>query len=148
MTATEEKVAEWIDSGLNFIPGRSIDEIKQRLGKPVNERVEIHKNNHVEGQMDEIHTLDYAGLSLRIYHVMEVPPRDLFFELTVTDKRFLFKWGLKIGSPRDDVILVLGKPEKEGNPLTYPTETGTASASFFFSKENRLEKMQWQWDID
>jgi len=146
LTATEEKVAEWIDSGLNFIPGSSIDEIKQRLGKPVSERVELHKNSHVVGQVDEIHTLDYEGLSLRIYHVKEVPPRDLVFELTITDKRFLFKWGLKIGCQRNEVIHVFGKPEKGGNPLTYSTEVGLAS--FFFSKENRLEKVQWQWDID
>jgi len=144
--ATEEKVVEWIDSGLSFIPGSSIDEIKQKLGKPANERVDLHRNNHVEGQTDEIHTLDYEGLSLRIYHVMEVPPRDLIFELTITDRRFLFKWGLKIGSPRNEVLHVLGKPDKDGNPLTYSTEVG--SASFFFSKENRLEKVQWQWDID
>jgi tetratricopeptide (TPR) repeat protein len=146
LTATQEKVAEWIDSGLNFIPGSSIDEIKQRLGKPASERVELHKNNHVLGQKDEIHTLDYEGLSLRIYHVMEVPPRDLVFELTITDNRFLFKWGLKIGSPHNQVIDVFGKPDKDGNPLTYSTEVG--SASFFFSKENRLEKVQWQWDIN
>jgi tetratricopeptide (TPR) repeat protein len=146
LTATQEKVAEWIDSGLNFIPGGSIDEIKQRLGKPAGERVKLHKNNHVEGQTDEIHTLDYEGLSLRIYHVMEVPPRDLVFELTITDRRFLFKWGLKIGSPRDQVIDVIGRPDKDGNPLTYSTEEG--SASFFFSEENRLEKVQWQWDIN
>jgi tetratricopeptide (TPR) repeat protein len=144
--ATEAKLAEWIDSGLNFIPGSSIDEIKQRLGKPASERVDLHKNNHVIGQMDEIHTLNYEGLSLRIYRVMEVPPRDLVFELTIMDKRFLFKWGLKIGSPRNEVVHVLGKPEKDGNPLTYSTEAG--AASFFFSKENRLEKVQWQWDID
>jgi hypothetical protein len=96
--------------------------------------------------MDEIHTLNYEGLSLRIYRVMEVPPRDLVFELTITDKRFLFKWGLKIGSPRNEVVQVLGKPDKEGNPLTYSTEVGLTS--FFFSKENRLEKVQWQWDVD
>jgi hypothetical protein len=78
---------------------------------------------------------------------MEVPPRDLVFELTITDKRFLFKWGLKIGSLRSEVIQILGKPEEDGNPLTYLTEIGTAS-SFFFSKENRLEKVQWQWEID
>ncbi len=146
LSATQEKVAEWIDSGLNFIPGSSIDEIKQRLGKPASERVELHKNSHVVGQMDEIHTLDYEGLSLRIYHVKEVPPRDLVFELTITDKRFLFKWGLKIGCLRNEVIDVFGKPDKDGNPLTYSTEVG--SAFFFFSKENRLEKVQWQWDID
>jgi tetratricopeptide (TPR) repeat protein len=146
LTAPEEKVAEWIDSGLNLIPGSSIDEIKQKLGKPASERVDLHRNNHVVGQMDEIHTLNYEGLSLRIYRVKEVPPRDLVFELTITDKRFLFKWDLKIGSPRDEIIHVLGKPEKEGNPLTYSTEVGLAS--FFFSKENRLEKVQWQWDID
>jgi tetratricopeptide (TPR) repeat protein len=144
--ATEEKVPEWIDSGLNLIPGSSIDEIKQRLGKPESERVDLHKNSHVVGQTDEIHTLNYEGLSVRIYRVKEVPPRDLVFELTITDKRFLFKWGLKIGSPRNEVVHLLGKPEKEGNPLTYSTEAG--AASFFFSKENRLEKVQWQWDID
>ena len=146
LAATEEKVAEWIDSGRDFIPGSSIDEIKRRLGKPASEGVELRKNIHVEGQMDEIHTLDYKGLSLRIYHVMEVPPRDLIFELTITDDRFLFKWGLKMGSPRDQIIHVFGKPDQDGNPLTYSTEAG--SASFFFSKENRLEKVQWQWDIN
>jgi tetratricopeptide (TPR) repeat protein len=146
LTAAEEKVAEWIDSGLHLIPGSSIDEIKQRLGNPASERVDFHKNNQVVGQTDEIHTLSYEGLSLRIYHVMEVPPRDLVFELTITDKRFLFKWGLKIGSPQNEVVHLLGKPGKEGNSLTYSTEAG--AASFFFSKENRLEKVQWQWDID
>ena len=146
LTATGEKVAEWIDSGLNLIPGSSIDEIKQRLGKPASERVELHRNNHVVGQTDEIHTLNYEDLSLRIYRVMEVPPRDLVFELTITDKRFLFKWGLKIGSPRNEILHVLGKPDKDRNPLTYSTEVGLAS--FFFSKENRLEKVQWQWDIN
>jgi tetratricopeptide (TPR) repeat protein len=146
LAAPEEKVAEWIDSGLNFIPGNSIDEIKQRLGKPVSERVDLHRNNHVVGQVDQIHTLNYEGLSLRVYRVMEVPPRDLVFELTITDKRFLFKWGLKIGSLRNEVFQVLGKPDKDGNPLTYSTEGGLTS--FFFSKENRLERVQWQWDID
>jgi tetratricopeptide (TPR) repeat protein len=146
VTAAEEKVAEWIDSGLDFIPGSSIDEIKQNLGKPASEGVELHRNSHVVGQVDEIHTLNYKGLSLRIYRVMEVPPRDLVFELTITDKRFLFKWGLKIGSLRNEIIQVLGKPEKEGNPLTYSTEAGVAY--FFLSKENRLEKVRWQWDIN
>jgi tetratricopeptide (TPR) repeat protein len=146
LTATEERVAEWIDSGWDFIPGSSLYEIKQRLGKPVNEGVELHKNLHVEGQTDEIHTLDFEGLSLKVYRVMEVPPRDLVFELTITDKRFLFRWGLRIGSPRDEVVHVLGKPGEDGNPLVYSAEAG--AASFFFSKENRLEKVQWQWDIN
>ena len=98
------------------------------------------------GQTDEIHVLDYEGLSFKIYRVKEVPPRDLVFELTITDNRFLFKWGLRMGSPRDEVVRALGKPDKDGPPLTFSTETGVAS--FFFSKENRLEKVQWQWDID
>jgi tetratricopeptide (TPR) repeat protein len=146
LTATQEKVAEWIDSGLSFIPGNSIDEIKQKLGNPMSERVDPHRNNHVVGQMDQIHTLNYEGLSLRVYRVMEVPPRDLVFELTITDKRFPFKWGLRIGSPRNEVVQALGKPDKDGTPLTYSTEAGLAL--FFFSRENRLEKVQWQWDID
>jgi tetratricopeptide (TPR) repeat protein len=146
LTAAEEKVAEWIDSGLNLIPGSSIDEIKQKLGKPASERVDLHKNSHVVGQTDEIHTLNYGGLSVRIYRAKEIPPRDLVFELTITDKRFPLKWGLRIGSQRHEVIQLLGKPEKEGNPLTYSTEAGLAS--FFFSKGHRLEKVQWQWEID
>ncbi len=146
LTDAEQKVVEWMNSGLNFIPGSSIDEIKQKLGKPLNEQVERHRNNHVQGQVDEIHSLDYEGLSLRIYHVMEVPPRDLVFEVTIMDKRFPLKWGLKIGSPRSEVIQVLGKPDKDGNPLSYSTEAG--ATFFFFSKENRLEKVQWQWDIN
>ncbi len=146
MTDAEEKVAQWIDSGLSFIPGSSIDEIKRKLGIPVSQRVERHRNSHVQSQVDEIHSLDYEGLSFRIYHVMEVPPRDLVFEVTITDKRFLFKSGLKIGSLRTEVIQTLGKPDKDGNPLSYSTEAG--AAFFFFSKENRLEKVQWQWDIN
>ncbi len=146
LTEAEEKVAEWIDSGLNFIPGTSIDEIKQKLGKPVSQRVERQRNNHVQGQIDEIHSLEYEGMSLRIYHVMEVPPRDLVFDVTITDKRFLLKRGLKIGSPRQEVIHVLGEPDKDGNPLSYATETG--AVFFFFSKENRVEKVQWQWDVN
>jgi hypothetical protein len=123
-----------------------MDEMKQRLGKPASERIEPHENNHVEGQMDEIHTLDYEGLSLKIYHVREVPPRDLVFGLTITDRRFVFKWGVRIGCQRHQVIHVFGQPDKDGNPIIYSTEAG--SVSFFFSKENRLEKVQWQWDID
>jgi tetratricopeptide (TPR) repeat protein len=146
LSDAEKKVAEWIDSGLNFVPGSSIDEIKQKLGKPASQRVERHRNSHVQGQIDEIHSLDYEGLSLRLYHVMEVPPRDLVFEVTITNKQLLFKWGLKIGSQRNEVVYVLGKPDKDGNPLSYSTETG--ATFFFFSKEDRLEKVQWQWDIN
>jgi Flp pilus assembly protein TadD len=146
MTAPQEKMVEWIDSARDFIPGKSLDEIKQRLGIPANERVEPYQNPHVEGQMDKIHTLDYDGLSLMVYRVKQVPPRDLIFDLTITDERFAFKWGLKIGCERIQVIRLFGRPERDGNPVTYSTEAG--SFSFFFSKENRLEKVQCKWYID
>jgi tetratricopeptide (TPR) repeat protein len=145
MTVKQEKVAGFIVSGRDFIPGRSMDEIRRRLGNPVAEQIEARQSHAVQGQIDEIHTLDYDGLVIKIKRVNGAPPRDLLFGLTITDRRIVFKWGLKMGTPRNQVIHLFGRPREDGNSLTYATETG--SVAFFFSKD-LLEKVQWQWNID
>lgn len=145
MTVKQEKVAGFIISGRDFIPGSSIDEIRQRLGNPVAEQIEARQNHHVQGQIDEIHTLDYNGLVIKIKRVNGASPRDLLFGLTITDRRIVLKRGLKIGTPRNQVINLFGQPREDENSLTYATETG--SVTFFFSKD-LLEKVQWQWNID
>ena len=145
MTVKQEKVAGFIISGRDFIPGSRIDEIRQRLGNPVAEQIEARQNHHVQGQIDEIHTLDYNGFVIKIKRVNGASPRDLLFGLTITDRRIVLKRGLKIGTPRNQVINLFGQPREDGNSLTYATETG--SVTLFFSKD-LLEKVQWQWNID
>lgn len=139
------KVAEFINSGRDFIPGTDIDEIKRKFGNPANERVEPCENRHHKGQMDEIHTLEYEGFIIKVCRVNEVPPRELVSELTITGKKYSFKYGLKIGSPRRMIIDIFGQPHIDKKQATFATRVGVVY--FYFSNEE-LEKVRWQWYID
>ncbi len=178
MTVKQEKVAGFIISGRDFIPGSRIDEIRQRLGNPVAEQIEARQNHHVQGQIDEIHTLDYNGLVIKIKRVNPVrnssgalnPAGIILRSNPAAEQRGIISNGVNGASPRDllfgltitDRRIVLKRGLKIGTPRNrvinlfgQPREDensltyATETGSVtFFFSKDLLEKVQWRWNID
>lgn len=146
-----EKIVQFANSGWEFKLGRSIDEIKQNLGRPLSEEIQKVANMYTNGQVDEIHVLDYDGLSVGVYRVNEATPREILTRLAITSNKYRIKWGLNIGVAQSEVKRVLGKPQEPANgTFVYEAEyevVDSDSVSFYF-RNGVLQKIQWEWHLD
>ena len=106
--------------------GNSRAEIMENLGKPKRERTDedLRRANeltseearrirgHDTGVENEIMELAYDGLYLRILKVNSPPYREFVYDITVTSDRYKMLWNLNVGSPRQEIRRILGKPSK------------------------------------
>jgi hypothetical protein len=143
-------MTEFTKKGWDFEIGRNIEDIKSTLGKPLSEVVENINNLHDQEQIDQIHTLKYTGLEIKVHHVNYIEPYDLIIEVTIDDDSFYpMKYGLKIGSSKQDVMSLLGKPLKANGDVMYQIEEGDTYPTVTFHFDNGiLKKVKWEWYPD
>jgi len=140
-------MSEFTKKGWDFEIGHNTDAIKNTLGKPLSESIENIKNLHDEEQIDQIHTLKYAGLEIKVYHVNYVEPYDFIIEITIDDdSQYPMKYGLKIGASKKAVSDLLGKPDKDNNGIMmYQTEEGDTYPTAIFHFDNgSFKKVKWE----
>jgi len=117
-------------------------------GKPSKRAVEKVENLHVEGQIDEWHSLEYPNIKLKYYRVVP-KKRNILRTLELTSSKYVLPFGIKIGVTRESIASILGKPSTSG-PDAMEYECGdpySQTVSFEF-RNGRLIAIQWDNDID
>jgi len=117
-------------------------------GKPIKHVVEKVENLHVEGQIDEWHSLEYPGIKLKYYRVVP-EKRNILRTLELVSSKYVLPFGIRLGSTRESITSILGKPSTSG-PDAIEYECGDPyiqTVSFEF-KSGKLIAIQWDNEID
>jgi hypothetical protein len=117
-------------------------------GTPTKHMVEKVENTHVEGQIDEWHTLEYPGIKLKYYRVVP-EKRNILRSLELVSADYVLPFGIRIGATRKSITAILGKPSTSG-PDVIEYECGdlfSQTVSFEF-KDDHLRAIQWDNEID
>ena len=125
------------------------EEIFTKLkGTPKKHTVEKVQNAHVEGQIDEWHTIEYPGIKLKYYRVVP-EKRNMLSTLELTSSNYVLPFGIKLGNSRESIVSILGKPSTSG-PDAIEYECGdpySQTVSFEF-KNGCLSAVEWNNEID
>jgi hypothetical protein len=119
--------------------------------EPTDRTVEKVKNKHVDGQVDERHTLEYPGFRVVFYRVLEAgsAPRDIVESLVITDCSIPLPYGVSFGDSQEKVVQLLGPPFREDiNWLTYREKIMEMDTLQFNFSSGRLVKVAWNNWID
>lgn len=136
------KKEDFIWRGWAFTLGNNVQEIIANLGKPNKIKTKNVKNRHNPKQTDKISHLYYDWLEVATYRVGD-NEKEIIVLLSIKSSRYGAKFGISIGSKRDDIINVLGKPSKQKkNLLKYEHESGYAEVNFYF-RSNMVYKIEW-----
>lgn len=145
--ALQYRINQFVYGGWNFRVGETLAEIITNLGTPQSFKTEKVKNTHNPDQIDEVYELLYDGLFIEIYKVTETN-KEFVTALSVTDDKYKMKWGLNIGSSRNQVKNVLGNPsEEKNNVYIYKTDEAPSYVSFYF-RNGTMYKIYWSFYID
>ena len=141
--ALNPKVVEFLRSGLEFKLGDRIADIKQNLGPPSSEKTERLKSEALGGAGEEMHRLDYPGLSVEVDRLGGSEPRENLIRLTITDGKYKTKMGLTIGTPQREVKRILGEPwGVVAGTFVYEEDIGALT---FYFQGDVVRKIQWEW---
>ncbi|MCX7715808.1 MAG: hypothetical protein N2Z73_00135 [Endomicrobia bacterium] len=89
--------------------GSSIKEVKSKLGSPVKHEVKKVENKHIKGQIDELHTLVYNGLTIKIL-VLSDTKKELVVDITISSKDWQKNLNLGVGRNSSYIKKLLGPP--------------------------------------
>lgn len=145
----QKRVNQFIYDGLDFKLGKTRAEIISNLGNPENMEMKKVKNIHYPDEIiDEIYELFYDGLYIRIYKAT-AGDREFIEYLSITSDRFKIKWGLNIGSSKEEVKNILGNPIKEDSDVfTYEYTDGYPDHVYFYFRDNAVYRIDWEFWID
>jgi hypothetical protein len=117
-------------------------------GNPVSEEVEPTENPHVEGQMDEWHTVKYDGCQVTYYRVVP-EKRNILSSLELKSPKVQLPLGLHVGVPKSAVLHALGKPTTaEGELLVYECGDPYAQTVSFTISKGVVMAINWEYEID
>lgn len=138
------RTQEFVEKGWSFeVPANSGLALK-RLGKPVAERREKVKNLHVDGQMDDLISLEYAGLQLDYYRAAD---REFLTRVEVRDPRRPVKLGLRVGEPAAKVAAALGEGTAKDGWNCFASESGFQEACFSVL-DGKIQAVRWSIHLD
>jgi len=156
ITGTEERGEEYtatpinrfIFDGFDFALGKRRAEIVGHLGNPEKSTVRRVRNLHDPGKTDQIFTLNYPGLMVKIYRVSE-DGREMITDVVVTGTQYRLKEGLSVGSPLTLVQKRLGSATtRKSGYVEYQSEDSAPSQVRFYHKEGKITKVAWGFYVD
>jgi len=156
ITGSEEQREEYaatpinrfIFDGFDFPLGKSRRQIVEHLGNPQKSTVRRVRNLHDPGKTDQVFTLNYPGLTVKIYRVSE-DGREMITDVAVTGTQYRLKEGLSVGNPLSLVQGRLGSPTiRKPGYVEYQSEDSAPSQVRFYHKEGRITKVAWSFYVD
>lgn len=133
---------EFIWKGWAFNLGKDVTEIIANLGKPGRITTKRIRNRHDPKQTDIISNLFYDGLEVATYQA-GYDKKEFIILVAIKNSRYKAKFDIVIGSKKDNIISILGKPSKQKkNILTYEDKSGYADVNFYF-RNNMVYKIEW-----
>ncbi len=150
--ASDKKLTGFIENGWDFKLGCSVKEIIGNLGKPKNiiKKGPMHGGEITGCPNTFRYTLKYEGLEVTTFEVKG--GKNCFiikcpFEVIITNSKYKVKYGIGIGSTKESVQNVLGKPHyEEGNAIIYfidPEDGITPGSVKIYFKINHVYKIEW-----
>ncbi len=148
-----------------WILGETRADVRRRLGEPLAIRVHQIKNQHDPEQIDERHEFWYEGLTLAFYVAKAGPEREFLTDISVTDRRYELGRDLKVGTPKEHVIRLLGgkfvplrQPDLRswmpaadrecGSDVCTYEYTDQYSHVYFSFKDGRVSRVDWVFWVD
>ncbi len=139
----KSKTEEFVYFGDKFF--ESINSIKS---KRTHHKVEKIKNQHMENQIDELHTDTYTGFRVVFLRAKSVP-NDLLSSLTISDPAIKLPFGITIGNSVAEITKVLGQPSSlKGSVLEYEIADIQTDTVYFKFVKGRLAEVKWSYEID
>lgn len=147
VTNIEKNRDNFYRNGFTF--NLAIEDIKKNLGKPNKLQIEKIQNIHDINQIDEIHDIQYEGLSFKIYKINTKPVKELKISAEVTNPKYKLKYGLKISVSKNTIIKVLGEPNKISKGIMHYTLKDMINAGFqVYLKDDKVIKITWAYYFD
>ena len=139
----KSKAEEFVYFGDTFFG--SINSIKS---KRTHHKIEKIKNQHIDNQIDELHTDTYTGFRVVFLRAKSVP-NDLLSSLTISDSAIQLPFGIAIGNSAAEIINVLGQPSSSKGPvLAYEIADVHTDTVYFKFVKGRLAEVKWSYEID
>jgi len=138
----------FVTKPFDFPIGTRRVEVLKSLGPPTKERRSTRKNPHDSTVTDVFHDFWYNGLMLRTaWFPAATPPSSALLLVVVTSRKHRLKHQLQVGSPKRDVLRVLGSPESGIKTQRWSYSADTVSLEFTF-ENNRVSRIRWSSDWD
>ncbi len=126
--------------------GESRDSVQTKLGLPLAVKVERIPNAHIPTQTDEIQTLIYQGVSIRIYKVVELG-KEMLLSVRMTQNHPEALPDL-IGRDRKDILSSFGVPVVVKSEV-WKYEAGETKTSMQIEFEGAMVvAVQWDYYVD
>ena len=122
--------------------------MKEKLGPPMREVVELQRNPYEERKNDELHTLSFDGLVIQVYRVYD--GRELLCDVLLTSATYEQASPASIGTAREDVLKALGPPRSDSDGETgYCMAKAKAGLCAYISfADERVSRIHWTFPID
>jgi hypothetical protein len=129
--------------------GQTRDELRARLGEPLELRSTTVPNRHVEGVTDTLFEVVYPGLVVNIHRPGAVEG-EFVSHVDVEDNRYLRFPAVGIGTTRDALERALGPPhERSENEYVYLCETclGADEPVIFYFEDDRVRRIRFTYYV-
>lgn len=124
------------------------EEVIRLLGKPKHIKKEKPSKAPGEAYMCAIYWVEYEGLELTFLEGKKCSYHGLQ-SISITSNKYKVKHNIGVGSSKEQVIRVLGKPvDSQDNKVFYPYDKEDVDlvgnkAIFYFDSNNRVSKIEW-----
>lgn len=150
-TDFQSKIDEFINEGPAFLEKstyKTIGEIINKLGRPINIKETKAKNIHNPEVTDTVYTLFYDGLHI-INYTAKANDKGWIQHISITKNSYNLKYGISIGSSRKFIASTLGKPqETKDDRWIYIDSDGYEDTATFYFRNDIVTKIEWDFWID
>jgi hypothetical protein len=141
-----DQYEEFIRTGWQPAVPQTEATIIAKFGPPQPVIREPFRNRHVEGQVDSIVELQYPKLRVKLY---EMPDSQLMMQVEISDPKLQVAHGLHVGVTEQQLLELLGPPDKKQNDdFVYSAHLGAEASVTFGVKNHTVERMEWDLPVD
>ncbi|BCK86883.1 hypothetical protein MIZ01_0649 [Sideroxyarcus emersonii] len=146
---SKARAYEFLNNGWFGDMNHGITGLRQ-IGKVINESVRQIPRKDDPSMKDEIHDIQFDGLTISAYlaHFGDVE-KMMVTDVVITSPKWPVKYNLNIGSSRKLVEQTLGTDMKLHNIIgEWSYGDGPEDVSFIFDKEDKVTTIKWHSDLD
>jgi hypothetical protein len=142
-TNNNEEQKEFTKCPFEMLDLNSRDSLIEAFGNPIKEK--SSQKNDLIGKDDFQNTREYQfdGLSIQLLSNDSFNENDTYFHVLIESKKYKLKYGISIGSTKDEVFKKLGTPDTDnGKELTYINKQYWYDVYFYY-ENNTVIKITW-----
>ncbi len=139
-------VSRLIQTALKSDGSLSYESLIQRLGAPQRVETAPVSNQYVEGQIDTLRTLVYAGVEALLYDVQDAS-KTILVRLSLSSTQYATPEGLRVGLSKERVLDLLGPPTRRDaatGKLVYRETAPNPTSMVIQLQDNRVVRIDWE----